>query len=428
MKRLTFKQWLAKEKDINSVEDVKSEDFGKFNSEYIDYVAEFIGDVAEAKALKEKESIEKMQKDLKNLEGESKAQKETIKAQNIKIEKGAGSNDPEAKRLKAIKEFRDSVVEGARKVMKGLGEDAFIGKALTNRASVTDNPFALEIPEIGQIATRATSFLDFLGANGRLFNVPQDVNGEVRYIDWDKATIVRAAKMMAEGEEFAESTAKWKTYTESLKKVGDMIPWTDEFEYDDNFLVNELSQFLMTNVKLIKGDDIINGDGVTVETTGIVSLAPTYTPVASGISDASIYDLVVVLRAAITKDAGAKYSMNFALMNITDINKMKLKKDANENYIMPPFVDREGNKVDGATVIEDNNVTANTMIVGDINYTRLYQQTGVGIEKGYINDDFSKGQKRARLYERLLFLIREVDKSGFLKVTDIDAALVTLAS
>jgi HK97 family phage major capsid protein len=312
--------------------------------------------------------------------------------------------------------------------MKSSDEFEIATKATTTRASVVGNQYALELPDVGQLATRRNSFYEFIASNGRILNVPKSANGTVRYIDWDQASIVRAAAMVAEGSTFPESTAVWQTYTVQLKKVGDMLPWTDEFEYDDAFLVSELQQFLLINVGLVKNSQMINGDGTGNNLSGIITVAPTYTPVAAAISDASIYDLFVILRQTIEAQTGSKYRTNFALMNIVDINRYKLKKDANENYIMPPFYDAAGNRIDGVTVIEDNAVTANTMFIGDVNYTRLYAADGVVVKRGYINDDFSTGKERLRVYERCLFLIRTVDRTGFLKVTNITTALATLAS
>ena len=41
---------------------------------------------------------------------------------------------------------------------------------------------------------------------------------------------------------------------------------------------------------------------------------------------------------------------------------------------MPPFVSREGNVVDGITVIESNIVTANTLALGDRRFARIYEK------------------------------------------------------
>jgi len=327
-----------------------------------------------------------------------------------------------------VKAAQKANIAGIRAAMKSSDEFEITTKATTTRASVVGNQYALELPDVGQLATRRNSFYEFLVSNGRILEVPKSANGTVRYIDWDQASIVRAAAMVAEGGTFPESTAAWQTYTVQLKKVGDMLPWTDEFEYDDAFLVSELQQFLLINVGLVKNSQLINGDGTGNNLSGIITVAPTYTPVAAAISDASIYDLFVILRQTIEAQTGAKYRTNFALMNIVDINRYKLKKDANENYIMPPFYDAAGNRIDGVTVIEDNAVTANTMFIGDVNYTRFYAADGVVVKHGYINDDFRTGTERLRVYERCLFLIRTVDRTGFLKVTNITTALATLAS
>ncbi|MDP6772423.1 MAG: phage major capsid protein, partial [Anaerolineales bacterium] len=258
--------------------------------------------------------------------------------------------------------------------------------------------------------------------------VPTSANGTVRYVDWDEATKVRAAAMIAEGATFPESTAAWQTYTVKLKKVADILPWTDEFEYDDAFLVGELQRFLVININLIKGTQIINGDGTGNNLEGIFNVSPAYTPVAAGITDASIYDLIVKLREAIETGQRNGVQVDFALMNITDINKYKLKKDGENNYIMPPFYDADGNRIDGVTIIEDNAVPANTMVIGDSRYTMIYREPGLNVEIGYSGTDFEEGKKRMRVYERCLFLIRTVDRTAFLEVTDIDAALTTLAS
>lgn len=420
--RLSFIEW-AKTKGVDNIETVEQSKFGKLNSEYIDYAAQCIADQAVKEYQKDEESASKMQQQIEKLNN-------TIKEQGVEMQKmkDAQTSSPKSKE-DVNKKFREDVVEAARKVMKSmLSKGEYVTKADTTTASVANNGMALDLPDVGQLATTRTTFLDFLMANNRMLTVPMNANGTVRYIDWDPATIARAADMVAEGGTFPESEAAWQTYTTTLKKVGDSLPWTDEFEYDDNFLITEIQEFLRINVRLVKGNQVINGDGTGQNLTGIVNLAPAYVPAASGITDASVYDLVVKLREGVQKDRGSKYNVNFGLMNITDINKYKLKKDADNNYIMPPFYDREGNRIDGVTILEDNNVVENTMVVGDVRYVRVYQQPGIGIETGYINTDFTDGKKRMRLYERCLFLIRTVDRTGFLKVTDIDAALTTLAT
>ena len=250
----------------------------------------------------------------------------------------------------------------------------------------------------------------------------------INYWDWDEATTVRAAAMVAESGTFPESTAKWKQYTLPVQKVGDTLPITEEFFEDEQMFFGEIGMFLRTNVDIKINDQIVNGDGTGNNLTGLIASTPAFVPVASGISDASIYDLIVKLKESISTTGGAKYKVNFALMNIADINQMKLKKDANENYILPPFVDRNGNVVDGVTIIEENQVVANTMYIGDSRFARIYQRTGIEVSSATVGDQFVEDAMTLKIRKRLAFLIRTVDQTGFKKVTSISAALVTLAT
>ena len=110
-------------------------------------------------------------------------------------------------------------------------------------------------------------------------------------------------------------------------------------------------------------------------------------------------------------------------------NKMKLKKDVNNNYIIAPFASANGQMVSGITVIESNVVTANTFVLGDSRFGKIYElSTGYEVEIGYVNDQFTKDLMTMKASKREGLLIRTADEGGFLKCTDINAALITLAS
>lgn len=324
------------------------------------------------------------------------------------------------KRLAAAKEL----VSKTREVLSGAIKE-YVAKALTLRTSITNNSQAVDLTDVGQLATRRLAMYDLFPK----FPVGDgNHNGTIRYYDWDEATTVRAAAMRAEGAAFPESTATWKRGTITLQKVGDTLPVTEEFLTDEVMFAAELDFFLQTNVALVVDNQIANGDGLSNNLTGLVTSAPAFTAVASGITDASIYDLIVKVSESITTTGGAKYVPNFAVMNIADINKMKLKKDANYNYVLPPFVTRDGQEVAGIVVIEANCIAANTMVVGDSRFGRIYEMPGVEITRGHVGTQFTEDEITIKARKRLAFLIREADKSGFRKVTSISAALTTLAS
>ena len=124
-------------------------------------------------------------------------------------------------------------------------------KADTNRASVVGNQQAVELSDIGQLATRKLSMYDVFP---KISVSSSNNNGTIRYYDWDEATTARAAAMVAEGAAFPESTAKSKTVTIDIKRAGDTLPVTEEFFEDEAMFAGELRQFLITNVDL-KIDD-----------------------------------------------------------------------------------------------------------------------------------------------------------------------------
>ena len=141
-----------------------------------------------------------------------------------------------------------------------------------------------------------------------------------------------------------------------------------------------------------------------------------------------LFRSIVKVSESITTTGGSKYSPDFCVMNITNINQMKLKKNSQFNYLLPPFVNSEGNNVAGIVVIESNIVDVNTCVIGDRRYARIYEKGGIVLSKGMVNTQFTDDEMTIKARKRLAFLIRAADKGGFKYVSDITAALAVLAS
>lgn len=349
---------------------------------------------------------------------------ETIVSMNQKIEM-LFSQKEEAKEPISLVEALEEKNEAIKAMVNG-GKDVEIEAGLLQRSSVTNNTKGSELPGIGQIATKKLSFRGLFAAN--TFTDVDD-NGTIKYIDWDEDSIARGAAAVAEGGTFPASSAAFEMYTAKYKKAGDSINMTEEVLEDSALIAREMANFLQTNVEQKENADLINGDGTGANLLGIVAQVPAYVPEAAGIQDANIGDLVVKVKESITKTGGAKYNPDFVLMNISDINKYKLKKDANNNYLLPNSLLGGEMNIDGINVVEDNDVTANTMILGDRAYGRIYDKSGYVLsstnshESEFLEDKITlKGRKRS------LFLIRQADKDGFAKVTSISAALTTIGS
>lgn len=380
------------------------------------------------KGLAEKSEVESINKLVVDLDAALKANDNTeIKAEVIRL---AG----ELKALKevgatqskvSLKDEFEANKETLKKIANKVSSDEVVIKALTLRSAIANNETAYDLPEIGQLATRKLSLYDIfpklnLGAGQH--------NGTVRYYDWDEDTIARAAAAVAEGAPFPESTAKFKKGSVVLQKIGDTLPVTEEFFEDETLFAAELGIFLETNVALEIDRQLADGDGTGNTIVGLKASVDAYTlPTSGSIVDPTIYDLLVKVSEQITSVGGSKYQPDFAVMNIVDINRMKLAKDANQNYIIPPFVSRDGSQVASIVVIESNIITANTLVVGDRRFARIYELGGIVLSKGMVNAQFTEDEMTLKARKRLAFLIRNADKGGFRKVADIDAALAALA-
>jgi hypothetical protein len=138
------------------------------------------------------------------------------------------------------------------------------------------------------------------------------------------------------------------------------------------------------------------------------------------------------MKRSITATGGSKFSPDFALMNVVDINKMLLKKDVNRQYVAPPFASSSNGTseftVAGVRIIECNAVTANTMIVGCSAFAKIYEEPGIVVATGYDGADWSSDLMTMKARRRMNLLVRVQDRVGFARVASISAALTTLAT
>jgi HK97 family phage major capsid protein len=293
-------------------------------------------------------------------------------------------------------------------------------KALTTRASVDPNLNYNALSDIGQLGVKRRSLYNVLPkvqvSNG-------NHNGVIKYRDWDEATVVRAAASVAEGVAFPESTAKFKDYLLPIQKIGDTLPVTEEFFEDEVQAASELSLFLDTNVNTVIDSQIINGDGTGTNLKGLLSSTPAYTAVASGIDAPNLKDLTRKMRTAIVKNRGSKYSPDVVVANSDVIDTYILAKTEDNAYLFD-----ENGRIGGLTIIEDNNMPDNQLVVGDSRFARIYEMGGVVLSEGYSGTQFVEDELTLKARKRMAMLIRTVDQTGFLKCTNITNALATLAT
>ncbi len=326
----------------------------------------------------------------------------------------AGGSMKKTNFIDEVKENKEAI----RNIVLNKSAKEIVLKADTLRSSVQDSEQSFHLPNIGQLGVKDRTLYNVLPK----INVPLgDHNGTISYVDWDEATIVRAAAAIAEGDPFPESTAKFKYYKEELKKVGDILPVSEEFGEDQVSAAAELSRFIAVNVEQEVSRQLAVGDGTSNQFRGLLNRALDYTATGANIADANLKDLVRKMRTAIVKTRGSKYRPDFVAMNSDTYDTYFLAKDNEGRYLFD-----ENGTIAGLTVVEDNFIPDNELVVGDRRFASIYQMGGIVLSEGFVGDQFGEDLKSIKARKRCMMLIREVDRTGFLHCSDIDADLATL--
>lgn len=290
--------------------------------------------------------------------------------------------------------------------------------------TVTANVGNQRIPGIGQIASAKLVLSNFF----RISPIQMDANGTVAYEDWDEATTIAAAAAIAEGGTFPESTAKFKTYTLAIEKIGDSISMTYEAMNDFTRFTRELARFITRNIQKVVNQALWNGSGVTPNIGGIYTRVDAFN--AAGYTGATtttpdLLDLIKVLKKQIMNGKDDKYEVNFAFVSWEDYLALSLQKDTTGRLIYPLGVPN----VAGVEIIPTSFVADDTMVLGDKEYVELIgDPNAITIEAGYKTGDWEDDKESIKGRVRTALLIREADKDGFLKVTSIDAALTAITT
>lgn len=412
---------MFEKKTFEEVEAMTAKEAFEYRSAEIAHEVKQIVDAAEKAKAEETEKENPDAERIAKMEETIKTLKTEAIENGLRLKKIAEAGNEFGQANDALVELKNNM--DTIKTLAKQGQGELVIKADLVRSAIANNTQAQDVAGIGQLGSRRLSMYDLF----RKVPMGTNNNGTIRYWDWDASTTVRAAEMRAENTVFPESTATFQEYTLTLKKIGDTLPVSAEFFEDEAMFAAELANFLLTNVALIMDYQICYGAGTGTNLTGLFTSATAFAPASvTHVSDPTVYDLLRVIPEQITKTNGSKFNPDFALMNISTINRMQLAKDANENYILPPFVNRAGNVVGRLTVIESNVVNDDELLVGDSTKATIYEKGGIELSRGTVNAQFTTDMETLKVRKRVALLVRNSDIGGFVKVTDIDAALAAI--
>mgnify|MGYP000318410218 CR=1 FL=1 len=97
-------------------------------------------------------------------------------------------------------------------------------------------------------------------------------------------------------------------------------------------------------------------------------------------------------------------------------------------YLTKKFT-RDTSEYNQKFIIENNNIANDVCYIGDSRYGTIYEGAeGYSLAMGYVDSQFLEDMKTVKVRERLALLIKDSEKSAWMKVSSISSALVTLQS
>lgn len=180
-------------------------------------------------------------------------------------------------------------------------------------------------------------------------------------------------------------------YSEA-KKVAGKIKVSEEALTDISFMNAEITRKLKQRHDLAKQDGILNGNGAGANLKGIVEYAAGFAAggLALAVDEAQNYDVIVAAYNQILVTSDSNYIPNAVFVHPTDATLMKLTKDTDGNYIMPPFTNQNGDLVNGVRVVQNTKIPLGYFLMGDFSKSHVRNYVDFSIRIGYTGDDFEK--------------------------------------
>ncbi|WP_394749541.1 phage major capsid protein [Spongiimicrobium salis] len=423
---MDFKEFLKKK-------GISEEDFAKkspaemgelhaeFNSEAIKSIKKMVEDKASpddvSKAIKE---LEDTMKEFVKTDA-LKALEEKIEDLNSEItslnEKEVAPANTSFKSMvsEALKENHEKLKQFHKDAVNGTGSFKIEIKApaVTTTGNITPNGAAdifasQSVSSVSQVP-REEIFLE------QYFDVGDTDLASIPYVD--ELPGEGDAAIVAEGSLKPLIDVDYVTSYSQPNKVAGVMKATDESLFDYKWLQSAITTTLKRKHDIARQQDLLAG------AKGLDAMATPFNAAILGtvkVDNPQYYDAIAALVAGMANDSEGVYVPNIVFVNTLDNLKKKLTKDADGNYVMPPFSDANGNVIDGVRIVAKPSLTVGEFIVGDFKNVKIRNLWGYTVRFGWENDDFTRNQITMVGESRYHIYATTNDKRGIIKGTFAD--------
>ena len=217
----------------------------------------------------------------------------------------------------------------------------------------------------------------------------------------EETTATTGAAEIAEGAAYGQSTFVLTERTSNVRKIATFLPVTDEQLEDIPQVQGHVNSRLAFFLHQRLDQQVITGDGIAPNLKGFLNVAGIQTQVkGADPGPDAIYKAMVKVRIA-----GRAFPSG-VVFHPTDWQNIRLLRTAEGLYIWGSPSDAGEQRIWGLPVAQSDALTQGTAIVADfVNFTEIDYKRGIELQVGYVNDDFSKGQKSVRADVRAAFVV-----------------------
>lgn len=224
-------------------------------------------------------------------------------------------------------------------------------------------------------------------------------------VDYAKQTVrTNNAATVAEAAQKPESAYAWEQATTAVRTIAHWVPVTRQAMEDSAQLRTEIDSELRYGLDREEEDQILSGDGVGQNLSGLITNATAYSAEFAVASEKEVDKVMLgILQASL-----ADYPADGIVMHPTDFARVVLSKDGDANYIAggPQMVMTQ--TLWGLPVVQTRSIEADKFLIGSFKlaatiYDRMATEVLISSED---QDNFIKNMYTVRAEKRLALAVK----------------------
>lgn len=250
----------------------------------------------------------------------------------------------------------------------------------------------------------------------------QTTSDTIEYVSQSSPTLAAAFTAEATGNARTgtdgtkpESALSFTTVTAAVKTLAHWLPVTNRMLADAAQIRGFIDSQLLLGLMLTLEQQVLTGDGTGENLTGILNTS-NVNVLAKGTDN----EVDALFKARTIARTAGKVAPNAIVMNPADYQQVRLLRENASTatlgqYLMGPPNTLGVPTVWGIPVIESENITADTVLVGNFQQATIFDREQASVRVGTINEQFIRNIQTILAEQRLAFVVWR--PAAFTKIT-----------